>query len=170
MSTANHKGFSTVVWGDTGLQQHISLCISRVHLMKCLLVADMQQRCEGFRMTNLYSQPVTAVYSHHFCASRLTMMYDNSLWVLVSYPHDSYHELLEFGCEPLWHSGILCMSLSISQKLSTMIFWSFLEKALLWNSSNFVFLLMFYCWWFSSSSIDEVCLFLSHFSTPFLST
>ncbi|CAK9261182.1 unnamed protein product [Sphagnum jensenii] len=39
----------------------------------------MQQRCEGFRMTNLYSQPVTAVYSHHFCASRLTMMYDNSL-------------------------------------------------------------------------------------------
>lgn len=68
MSTANHKGFSTVVWGDTGLQQHISLCISRVHLMKCLLVADMQQCCEGFRMTNLYSQPVTAVYSHHFCA------------------------------------------------------------------------------------------------------
>ncbi|CAK9863564.1 unnamed protein product [Sphagnum jensenii] len=28
----------------------------------------MQQCCEGFRMTNLYSQPVTAVYSHHFCA------------------------------------------------------------------------------------------------------
>lgn len=95
------------------------------------------------------------------------MMHDNSPWVLVSHPHDSYHELLEFGCEPLWHSGTLCMSLSISQKLSTMIFWSFLEKALLWNSNNFVFLSMFYCWWFSSSSKMRFANFSVIFLPPF---